>query len=151
MNILLYILSSIIFVLYLTRLRERGSRGHSLPKGRKNLRETILENFTSVSVARSFRVGVADDRSRLGVCSIIEPSLHHPFVLQCGLDVPTVPRYYCTLPLTIPNDAKEAFAKESSFHIPYARLRSVQPGLTTGIKRRAASGKLTGSSSSARF
>lgn len=62
---------------------------------------------------------VADDSSRLGDCSIIEPSLLHPFVLQCGLDVPTVPRYDCALPSIIPNSAKAAFAYKKESPAPW--------------------------------
>lgn len=53
-----------------TRLRERGSEGIVCPKDATHP-GTMAVTDTSVSVARSFRVGVADDRSRLG------EMLHH--------------------------------------------------------------------------
>ncbi len=113
-------------------------------------RQATLRTQSAYRSFASFRGGVADDRSRLGVCSIIEPSLHHPFALQCDLDVPTVSPYDHALPLTIPSSVKAAFAFMTSTPASYACRTSVPAGLTTETKKEEPHlvGRLCGSSDS---
>lgn len=116
----------------------KRSEGIVCPRGATHSRKATLRTQSAYRSFASFRGEFADDRSRLGVCSIIEPSLHHPFALQCGLDVPTVPRYDYALPLTIPSSVKAAFAFVTLPSIPYACHTSVPASLTTGTKKRRA-------------
>lgn len=88
----------------------KRSEGIACPIGVEDSGQATLRKQSAYRSFALLRGEIADDCSRLGDNSIIESFLHHPFALQCGLNVPTVPRYDCTLPLTIPNDAKAACA-----------------------------------------
>lgn len=88
------------------RLRERGSEGIVCPKRATSSFERLTRTNSAYRSRSRFGAGSQMIAPAWNIYPNIGSSLRIPFVSQCDLLIPTVSLYDCTLPLTIPNDAK---------------------------------------------